>query len=130
MIIRGSRLNCAHAILIAFSCALLSSTSAWAHGLGIGRTAEGQLHAIVEVPMPCPLPPSPFPGIDGFADAEPGIASLEIDEPDEGLFQLDPDCFVQFELVATDPGLQIVTSHVWVPGETIDFGPPFFDFHL
>lgn len=112
----------------AFFAAPLSTVDA--HGVVIGRNAAGQLRVLIEVPMPIPLPPSPFPGIPGWADAEPGIASAEIDEPSEDLYQLDPNCNVQFELVGTDPGVQIVTSHVWVPGETIDFGAPFFDYHL
>src|SRR5262249_39581036 len=34
------------------------------------------------------------------------------------------------EFIDADPGVQIVTSHVWTPGETLEFGPPVFDFHL
>ena len=96
----------------------------------IGHCAAGQLRVELETPMPAPLPPSPFPGISGWADAEPGIASAELDDPDHDLFRLAPNCYIQFELVGADPGISIVTSHVWALGETIDFGPPFFDFHL
>lgn len=114
------------------SAALLATPleRACAHGVVIGRNAAGQLRALVEVHMPIPLPPSPFPGIPGWADAEPGIASAEIDEPTLDVYQLSADSDVQFELLRADPGIQIVTSHAWAPGETLEFGPPFFDFHL
>src|SRR5262249_34738900 len=101
-----------------------------AHGISIGRSAAGQLRIVIEVSMPAPIPPSIFPGITGWANAEPGLASAELDEPAQDLFQLDPGSDVEFELVAFDPGIQIVTSHVWVPGETLEFGPPVFDEHL
>jgi len=103
---------------------------AWGHGALIGHTAAGQLVARVEVPMPVEVPPSVYPGITGYAGVEPGIASAELDEPAEDLFRLAENCNIQFEVIAFDPGVQIVSDHVWVVGETAVFGPPFFDFHL
>jgi hypothetical protein len=114
------------------SLALSAGTPAalHAHGVSIGQKSTGQLTAYVSTAQPVELPPSPFPGILGWASAEPGIASAETDLPEEDCLQLAPNSFVQFELVATDPGVQIVTSHVLAIGEIVDFGSPFFDFHF
>src|ERR1044071_2148648 len=101
-----------------------------AHGVSIGRDSAGHLRAVVRVPVPVQLPPSIFPGTPGWADAEPGLASAEIEDPANDLFLLDPNCDIQFILVGMDEGIQIVTDHVWVPGETFEFGQPFFDDHL
>lgn len=109
-------------------CAL--SSEARAHGLVVGRSASGQLKAHVEVSLPVPLPPSPFPGTDGWAGASPGIASAEVDEPQQDLYMLAPNSSIQLILVGADAGIQIVTSHVWVVGEVFDMGPPVFDYHL
>lgn len=109
---------------------LSAAQSAFAHGVVVGQNSSGDLVVHIEVHQPIELPPSIFPGILGWANAEPGIASAELDEPDEDLFQLDDACSVQFIFVGADPGIQIVTSHVWVPGESLEFGPPFFDDHL
>lgn len=112
-------------------CALLmSSGQALGHGVVIARNAAGKLQGAIHVPMPVELPPSIFPGITGHADPEPGLTSIEVEEPDEDLFFLDPGSNIHFVFIGADPGLQIVTSHVWVPGEDSDFGPPFFDEHL
>ncbi|GMU32771.1 MAG: hypothetical protein HS101_13025 [Planctomycetia bacterium] len=119
-------------IVCAVATAVILSRAqfALAHGVVIGQSAAGDLKVHIEVNQPIELPPSVFPGIIGAANASPGIASAEIDESDEDLFLLDPGCDIQFIFIDADPGLQIVTSHVWVPGETFEFGPPFFDGHL
>ncbi len=103
---------------------------AFGHGVVIGQDGAGHLVVHVEAPQPLALPLSIFPGIIGWAAPEPGITAAEIDEPDEGLFMLAGNCNIQFELISFDPGVQVVTSHVWVAGETADFGPPAFDYHL
>lgn len=108
----------------------VSTENAAGHGVVIGQNSEGRLSVHIEAAMPVELHPSTIPGVDGWADTEPGITSAEINEPKEDIFLLDLNCNVQFILVSFDPGVQIVTSHVWVPGETFDFGPPFFDYHL
>lgn len=103
---------------------------ACAHGVSIGRSAVGQLRVIYRVAMPVLLRPSPFPGINGWADAEPGFASVEVEDPGNDLYFLNPNCDIHFVLVGMDPGVQIVTDHAWVPGEDFEFGAPFFDDHL
>lgn len=100
------------------------------HGVLIAQNSSGQLVVHVDAVQPIQLPPSVFPGIEGHAAAEPGLASQEVNEPDEDLFLLNPACNIQFQFVSADPGLQIVTDHVWTPGETVQFGAPFFDFHF
>lgn len=85
---------------------------------------------LVEAPQPLALPLSIFPGIVGWAAPEPGITAAEINDPGHGLFMLAPNCNIQFELIASDAGVQIVTDHVWGVGETALFGPPAFDQHL
>lgn len=110
--------------------AALPLPRACAHGVVIGRSTTGQLRAVVEGEPPLPLPPSIFPDIEGFAAAEPGIASAEEDLPEHDLFRLSLESSIEFELVSFQPGLQVVTSHVWVAGERLLFGPPFFDYHL
>ena len=127
LLIKTFRALTAAAVLAA---AVFSTPVAEGHGVIIGRTAAGQLTAHVEVDLPVALPPSAVPGVLGYADFEPGIASAELPEPDADLFQLADNCNIQFELVAMEPGLQIVSDHVWMVGETVLFGPPFFDFHL
>lgn len=101
-----------------------------AHGVLIGRSSSGQLRVVYRVPMPVGLPPSPFPGIKGFADFEPGFASVEVEEPENDLYFLNPGADIHFVLVGMDAGVQIVTDHVWIPGEDFQFGMPFFDDHL
>jgi hypothetical protein len=120
-------LRCAWTVVIFL---IASDGVIFAHGVAIGESSAGELTAFIDAHQPVELPPSPFPGITGWAAVEPGIASAEIDEPNNDLFLLDPGCNIQFEFIGADPRLQIVTSHAWVPGETLDFGPPFFDFHL
>lgn len=100
------------------------------HGVLIGHDGAGQLRLHIESPQPLAIPLSIFPNINGWAGVEPGIAAADVDEPGESLFVLSASSNIQFELVSFDPGIQIVTDHVWVPGETYAFGPPAFDYHL
>lgn len=111
-------------------CFWMSPNDAFAHGVLIGQNGAGQLILHVESPQPLALPLSIFPNITGWAAVEPGIAAAEADDPGEGLFMLSTNSNIQFELVSFDPGIQIVTDHVWVAGETYLFGPPAFDYHL
>ena len=109
---------------------VLHTQAARGHGIVIGQDGNGHLLVHVEAPQPLALPLSIFPGIMGWAAPEPGITAAEIDEPQEGLFMLAANSNIQFELVSFDPGVQIVSDHVWVAGETYLFGPPAFDYHL
>ena len=110
--------------------ACVASRDVRGHGVLIGHNGAGQLRLHVESPQPLAIPLSIFPNITGWAGVEPGIAAADIDEPGESLFVLAANSNIQFELVSFDPGIQIVTDHVWVAGETYLFGPPAFDYHL
>lgn len=109
---------------------VFQAADALGHGVVIGQNGAGQLRILVESPQPLAVPLSAFPGVTGWAGVEPGITAAEIDEPGEGLFMLAPNSNIEFELVSFDPGIQIVTDHVWVAGEIYLFGPPAFDYHL
>ena len=116
--------------LAAMVLACVASRDVRGHGVLIGHNGAGQLRLHVESPQPLAIPLSIFPNITGWAGVEPGIAAADIDEPGESLFVLAANSNIQFELVSFDPGIQIVTDHVWVAGETYLFGPPAFDYHL
>jgi hypothetical protein len=118
-------------LALAIQLQATAARDAIAHGIVIGRSAAGEIHVHVEEEMPVQLPPSVFPGIDGWAGTDPGLTSVEVEEPDHDLFFLDPGCFIRFILVSQDPGIQVFGGlQPLSPGDTIDFGPPFFDFHL
>ncbi len=106
------------------------SAAALADGIDVGRTAGGQLAAAVEVAQPFPVPNSFFPGIEGYATAEIGFASIEVDQPVEGLFALPASADVRFILVSADDDLLLYAglSPMSLGGSTI-LGNPFFDFH-
>src|SRR6185436_6271634 len=111
-------------IALASIATILMIQPARGHGVVIGQDGDGHLLVHVESPQPLALPLSVFPGVNGWASPEPGITAAEIDEPEEGLFMLAANCNIQFELVSFDPGVQIVTDHVWFAGETYLFGSP------
>src|SRR5262249_590168 len=96
------------------------------------HNAAGQLVAHLDFTQPYALPPSPFPGINGYALAEPGYSSLVADEPAEDLFTLLPASSIRFVLLAKDPGIEVWndTGSGFMPiGGTFFLGPPFFDSH-
>lgn len=117
-------------MLVATLSTWLTSNHARGHGVLIGHNGAGQLSLHIESPQPLAIPLSIFPNMPGWAGAEPGIAAADVDEPGENLFVLSANSNIQFELVSFDPGIQIVTDHIWVAGETYLFGPPAFDYHL
>jgi hypothetical protein len=109
--------------------AALLPTVASAHEIVCARNAAGQLVAHVEVTQPVPLEPSIFPGIDGFA-APLGFASLEAEEPEEGLLLLIASADIEAVLISADDGVLILDgTRVLVPGDAMAFGNPFFDYH-
>lgn len=72
--------------------------------------------------------------ITGFALDDPGFASLDEDEPDEGIFMLDPTTEIVFELVSSDPAFKIHTPGfadiLVAPGDQWLIGAPPFDEHV
>src|ERR1051326_8512371 len=54
-----------------------------AHELLVGRSGANQIVMHILVPMPFDLEPSPSPGFDGYAAADPGFVSLGADQPDQ-----------------------------------------------
>lgn len=118
-------------LVISFAIALNAQPAKlFAHGVVIGQDGAANLAVHVSIELPIEVPPSIYPGIEGFADVEPGITSAEVNDPDANLFLLDPASNIQIELVSADPGIQIISPTAWVPGQTFLFGPPFFDYHL
>jgi hypothetical protein len=73
----------------------------------VARNANGVLHMHTHAHMPFPLEPSPFPGIDGYAGAEVGLASIPSDHPAIGLFMLPNNVDIRAVLVAQDPDMQV-----------------------
>lgn len=112
------------------AASVIAPSGALADGIDIGRTAGGQLAALVEVAQPFPVPNSPFPGIEGYATAEIGFASIEVDHPGEGLFALPASADVRFILVSADDDLLLYAGLSPMPlGGSAVLGNPFFDFH-
>lgn len=99
----------------------------------VGRSGAGQL--AVEFDFSETLPLEFVNGLlNGCAFDEPGIASLDVDEPDEDFFQLSANSNIVFEVVSVSAGFKAYT-----PGfvDTLDsvgeqwvIGPPAFDSHL
>lgn len=104
------------------------------HGeIGVGRTAGNRLVPHMHFDQPVVIPRSVFPGITGFATGAIGFESVPADEPDEGLFALDPGSDVGVRLVGVEPEgeVRIYNGLVLLAvGESLRFGPPFFDFHV
>ncbi len=94
-----------------FACLLLAASLASAvraeDEMLVGRTAAGQLKIVTEFPQPVPLDLSIFPGISGYAFAEPAFHSTILDDPANDLLQLSPAADFRFVLLARDPGVQV-----------------------
>ena len=101
--------------------------------LFVGRTGGGQL--AVEFSFGETLPLGIVGGLlQGCALDEPGWANLDVDEPDEDFFMLDPGALIVFEVVSISPGLQAHTPGfadiLDATGEQWIIGSPMFDEHL
>jgi hypothetical protein len=121
------------ALLVIAAAALITlPASAPAHEivLNVGRSAAGQIKIDADLDHPVPLPVSIFPGISGFAEAEPAFHSTILDDPANDFFQLDPAANFQFVITAQDPGIGIYTPTGMTPINTpVTLGPSVFDFH-
>jgi hypothetical protein len=103
---------------------------AFAHGIEVGRTIQNRLAVIFEEEMPFELGESTFPGVPGFAEADPGFASL--DAAAEDLFPLQELSEIEFVLTGADPGIQVWDDRGDAPlaiGETFYIGFPEFSVH-
>jgi hypothetical protein len=70
--------------------------------------------------------------LTGCAFDDPGLESLEADEPDEDFLTLDPAAVIVFEVISVDPGLSVWTpgfaDRLDAPGEQWQMGPtPFHE---
>jgi hypothetical protein len=98
----------------------------------VGRTGSGQLAA--EVPSAEAIELPPVHGLlNGWAAIEPGMRSLESDEPKEDFFVLGAGATVALELVSIDPALKVwspgFVSVLSAPGNSFILGGSEFDTH-
>lgn len=104
------------------------------HGedLVIGRTSSGQL--AVEVPVPGPHELPPVGGLlQGWAHDDPGLLSLDANEPGEDRFVLESGAIISLELVSIAPALKVWSpgflSVLTTPGQSFVLGGSEFDAH-
>lgn len=98
--------------------------------IGVGRTAAGRLVAHMHFSQPVPIPRSIFPGFSGYATGLIGFENVTLDEPAEDLFTLALGSNISARLTARDSGAAVYNGlSVLQVGESLEFGPPFFDFH-
>jgi hypothetical protein len=98
----------------------------------LARDSTGKLVVGLDFEMPVEIPESVFPGFPGHADSVPGFASLGFDEPLADRFVVDPAADLEVVLVSMDAGVGVLNSTgsaFLLPGETLYFGPSFFDYH-
>ncbi|HVZ93985.1 MAG TPA: hypothetical protein VG797_05705 [Phycisphaerales bacterium] len=119
-----------HAGIIVLSAISLASFASARDGIDVGRRANGQLAAHIEVPQPFPLPTSQLPEFEGYATGELGFAAVIFDDLDEDLYMLDKGSDLRFELVSVQSGLRLYYGLTpMVPGQMAYLGPPVFDIH-
>lgn len=115
-------------------CVLGSAAAAFGHegDVEVGVDMTGKLTVGFEDPFDLPVLEPAL--LHGWGIDEPGFASVEEDEPDEGLYVLDPDANVAVEFVSADDAF-----NMWVPpffseildtpGERWALGGSDFDIH-
>ncbi len=101
--------------------------------LVVGRTGAGQL-SIESGAFGRHFPLPPVSGlVNGFALDEPGILTLEADEPEEDFFQLAAGANIRFDLVSISPAMKIYTpgfaDTLDMAGETWTLGSAPFHEH-
>lgn len=114
---------------VAFASTLVTACAALAQPhhqeIMCGVDAAGQLHMHHHAVMPFVLPPSPFPGIDGYAQAEVALSSLDVDHPAIGLFTLPQTVDIRAVLVSQSPGMQVFGGITPLPiGGELVLGAP------
>lgn len=98
----------------------------------VGRSDTGQILVEFDANEPYELPP--VSGLlNGWALDDPGFMSLAEDEPDEGIFTLEPGASIALEVVAIDAALSAWTpgfaDRLDAAGETWTIGGDEFDEH-
>jgi hypothetical protein len=110
----------------------IGPAAGWAHELLVGRSSTDQILLHIQGDMPFDLGESPFPGFDGFAEAEPGWVATTEDLPDEGLFLLPGGSDLEFVLIASTEHIRVWNDTGTAPmqiGETYHIGQPLFHNH-
>lgn len=98
--------------------------------IGVGRTTANQLVADGPTHQVVPIPRSVFPGFGGYATALLGFANVDLDDPANDAFTLSPGSSISARLIGRDPGAAIFNGLPELQvGQSMDFGPPFFDYH-
>jgi MYXO-CTERM domain-containing protein len=129
------RRNAAAAVVVvALAFIVLAAAPAVAHGhevvLLVGRTAAGQIKVDADLSHALAIPESVFPGIPGYAAADPAFHSTVLDDPGNDLFQPVGSANFQFVVTAADPGIGIYTPSGMLPlNMPVFLGPPVFDSH-
>ncbi len=96
----------------------------------VGRTAAGRLVAHLHATTPIHIEPSVFPGIEGFATGLIGFHSADFDDPADDFYSLVPAADIRAVLIRADPGIEVLNNlHPMMPGDFMEFGNPFFDYH-
>lgn len=113
--------------------ALATSGSAHEGDFFVGRNGANQL--VVEFDFNETLPLEFVDGVlEGCAFDEPGFANLDVDEPDEDFYMLDPSSVIVFEVVSVDPAFSGWTpgfaDRMDAPSDQWSIGSPPFDEHL
>ena len=111
----------------------LSTAAAQAHPeYFLGFDGSGKLVVKHDASRAHPLPGSRFPGIEGYADALPGVSTLLAAKPAEDFFPPDPTSKLEFVLLGADDGMAVWNDRgtgTMQPGQTFAFGHPPFDSH-
>ena len=103
-----------------------------AHQLLVGRNGANRIVMELDDGPVYDLGPSFIPGIDGFADAEPGFVGNGDDFPAEDFFMIPPTADIEFVLISAEPHIAVWndtgSAHMLV-GETYHVGVGFFHNH-
>lgn len=126
---------CTKLSLIAAVSMLVQTAAVFAQHEGdvrIGVDDTGKL--AVEFDSLYELPMLDTPLLHGWGVDEPGFMSIETDDPNDGLFVLDPDANIEVEFVSADDALNMWTPPFFVeildtPGERWALGGSSFDMH-
>ncbi|MBW7904501.1 MAG: hypothetical protein LC135_07775 [Phycisphaerae bacterium] len=111
---------------------LLSPVAALAHDeVHFAHDGAGRLAIDLHMQLPVLMPESPYPEFPGFVTVDLGMVALDVDEPDKGLFVLDPSSSIDITLVSIDPELGFWTGGGYLGlNETHTLGHPYFHLHF
>ncbi len=99
----------------------------------VGQDASGRLHVFIEDELlPNMMPQSIFPEISGWVQTEFGFESQDFADPDNGIFPISDLADIEFVLISTDEGIEVLKDNFAGPlaiGEGYPLGHPFFHQH-